>query len=74
MQVTGKSLEALLLSLPARSDGLTLGSLVERTLSETKSQVSQENLKNQWEFALRRAIFDLAVRDSFRFAANWRGV
>ena len=74
MQVTGKSLDALLLSLPARSDRLTLGSLVERTLSETKSRVSQENLKNQWEFGLRRAIFDLAVRGSFCFTANWQGV
>ena len=64
MQAVESSLSALLSSLPTRlaDDSASLNAGVERTLLETKSQISSDSLKNQWEFALRKAIFDLAVR------------
>ena len=60
MQAVENGLNALLSSLPTRTE--ELDAVVGQTISQTKAQANPDNWKNQWEFALRKAIFDLAVR------------
>ncbi|KAI1791959.1 UDP-glucose 4-epimerase [Ganoderma leucocontextum] len=64
MQAIQQSLNSLLISLPpCPRDKDTLNSLVKETLSRAQSGANPESWKNQWEFALRNSIFDLAATE-----------
>ncbi|TBU42542.1 UDP-glucose 4-epimerase [Dichomitus squalens] len=64
MQAIQQSLNALLTSMPPPPlDKATLDSLVEQTLSKAQSGANPESWKNQWEFVLRNAVFDLAATE-----------
>ncbi len=66
MQAIKQSLNSLLTSLPpSPGDNDTLNSLVKQTLSEAQSGANPESWKKQWEFALRKSIFDLAVSSAY---------
>ena len=63
MQAIEDSLKSLLTTLPARPlEKQSLDTLVERTLSQTQANANPESWKNRWEYVLRKAVFDLAVR------------
>jgi THO complex subunit 1 len=56
------SLTKLLKSVPPSPSQEKLNDLVKKTLSDTQAKSSPENRKSQWEFLLKDAVFDLAVR------------
>lgn len=55
-------LTRLLKSLPPSPTQEKLNELVKQTLVEAEDKSSSENRKSQWEFLLKNAVFDLAVR------------
>ncbi|KAM5538332.1 hypothetical protein V8D89_007934 [Ganoderma adspersum] len=64
MQAIQQSLDSLLTSLPPSSgDNDSINSHVKQTLSKAQSGANPESWKNQWEFALRKSIFDLAATE-----------
>ncbi|OCH90556.1 hypothetical protein OBBRIDRAFT_887644 [Obba rivulosa] len=64
MQALETSLKTLLSSLPPRPvDKQTLDDLVSKTLEETSDKVSLENRKTQWEYLLRKEVFNLAATE-----------
>ncbi|PIL31082.1 hypothetical protein GSI_05778 [Ganoderma sinense ZZ0214-1] len=64
MQAIQQSLSSLLTSLPpSPQDNASLNTLVKQTLSKAQSGANPESWKNQWEFALRNSIFDLAATE-----------
>ncbi|KAH9923139.1 UDP-glucose 4-epimerase [Epithele typhae] len=60
MQAVQQSLKSLVSSLPSRTADQSLDTLVQEALLQTKAKVNPDHFKNQWEFALRKEIFDLA--------------
>jgi hypothetical protein len=56
------SLALLLKSLPSSPSRKLLDERVKKTLSDSKAKSSPENRKSQWEYLLKNAVFDLAVR------------
>ena len=64
MQTIEASLKALLAKLPHPADKSALDPLVTEALSRAKASSSPEIRRNQWEYALKREIFVLAVRTS----------
>ena len=66
MQAIQQSLNSLLTSLPSSpANNDSLNSHVKQTLSQAQSGANPESWKNQWEFALRKSIFDLAVSRAY---------
>lgn len=62
MQSVEASLKSLLAALPHPADKDALDPLVTETLSRAKASSSPEIRRNQWEYALKKEIFALAVR------------
>ena len=61
MQSVDTSLRSLLATLPHPADKDILDPLVTEALSRAKASSSPEIRRNQWEYALKREIFALAV-------------
>ena len=53
---------AVLRARPLEKHSLNL--LVEHTLLQPQANANQESWKNRWEYVLRKAVFDLAMRSS----------
>lgn len=61
MQSVETSLKGLLATLPHPADRPALDPLVTKALSRAKASSSPEIRRNQWEYALKKEIFVLAV-------------
>lgn len=70
LQQLQPSLTRLLKSLPPSPSQGKLDELVKKTLSDTQAKSSAENRKSQWDYLLKNAVFDLAVRSSLRSQIN----
>ncbi|KAH9929771.1 THO complex subunit 1 transcription elongation factor-domain-containing protein [Fomitopsis serialis] len=63
MQSTEASLKALIAKLPHPADKSVLDPLVTEALSRAKTSSSPEIRRNQWEYALKKEIFALAMTE-----------
>jgi hypothetical protein len=71
MASLASNLNRLLKSLPPSPPQAKFDELVKKTLLDTQEKSSPENRKSQWEYLLKNAVFDLAVR-LHRLAVVWR--
>ena len=62
MQAFEHALKILLEKLPSAPSKSALDQLVAETLADVQHKASAENWKTHWEYVLRAAVFDVAVR------------